>query len=148
MIQNHRQRLPGLHCERGTALVMALLILLILTVLGITAMNTSTLEERMAGNTQEATRAFEAAESGINAHLASPNLNLTDTTPVNYTFASGQSGKADVNTKFLGYSEPLRGSGFATSDTMANFEVIGTGTTMTGAKSAVHQGVQWRMATN
>ena len=56
--------------ERGMALIMSLVILMILTLLGITAMSTSSLEEKMSGNTQEGTRAFEVAESGLQNTLS------------------------------------------------------------------------------
>ena len=53
------------HSQRGTALVMTLVILLLLTMLGITAINTSTLEERMAGNTKDQNLSFQAAETAL-----------------------------------------------------------------------------------
>lgn len=53
--------------QRGAVLVTALVFLVILTLLGITSMSTNTLEERMAGNSQDANRAFQAAESGLSA---------------------------------------------------------------------------------
>ncbi len=53
--------------QRGAVLVTALVFLVILTLLGITSMSTNTLEERMAGNFQDANRAFQAAESGLSA---------------------------------------------------------------------------------
>lgn len=60
---------PGQRCgyanQRGTALVFSMVILLILTILGISAMRTTALEQLMAGNTQEMTRAFQAADSGM-----------------------------------------------------------------------------------
>ena len=63
-IQNlHRVK----HTQRGTALVMTLVILLLLTMLGITAINTSTLEERMAGNTKDQNLSFQAAETALRA---------------------------------------------------------------------------------
>lgn len=51
--------------ERGVALVMALIFLLILTLIGVTAMSTTALEERMAGNLQDKNAAFQAAESAL-----------------------------------------------------------------------------------
>ena len=88
--------------QRGVALVMALVILLILTLLGITAMGTSSLEEKMAGNIQEATRAFEAGESGLNRTWdEAGTFDLSATTTKNYSFDSDKSGKAEVKTSFL-----------------------------------------------
>ena len=49
--------------ERGAVLVVGLVILVILSLLGITTMQTSTLEERMANNMAQRHIAFQAAES-------------------------------------------------------------------------------------
>lgn len=51
--------------QRGAVLVISLILLLLLTILAITASNTASLQERMAGNAQEANVAFQAAESGL-----------------------------------------------------------------------------------
>jgi type IV pilus assembly protein PilX len=51
--------------QRGMALVMALVFLVLLTLLGITAMSTSSLEEKMAGNAKDRGLAFQAAESAL-----------------------------------------------------------------------------------
>jgi len=53
--------------QRGGALITALSILLVLTVLGVSAMSTSALQERMAGNARDAEIAFEAAEAALRA---------------------------------------------------------------------------------
>ncbi len=57
--------------QRGAVLVTALVFLVIMTLLGITAMSTNTLEERMAGNSQDINRAFQAAESGLRSAFSS-----------------------------------------------------------------------------
>ncbi len=51
--------------ERGSILIISLIILLVLTMLGISSMSTSTMEERMAGNSRDQSRAFQAAEVGL-----------------------------------------------------------------------------------
>ncbi|WP_137821057.1 PilX N-terminal domain-containing pilus assembly protein [Pseudomonas sp. D(2018)] len=51
--------------QRGVALVVSLVLLLLLTLLAIAASNTSSLQERMALNSQENNVAFQTAESGI-----------------------------------------------------------------------------------
>lgn len=57
---------PAVHrAQRGTALVMTLVFLLLLTILGITASNTATLEERMAGNVKDQNLSFQAAETAL-----------------------------------------------------------------------------------
>lgn len=54
-----------LNNQRGVVLIASLLILLLLTLLGLTAMQTTTLEEKMAGNTSDRTLAFQAAEAAL-----------------------------------------------------------------------------------
>lgn len=55
--------------QRGAALIVGLLLLLVLTLLAISGMNTASLELVMAGNTQYQANAFQAAESGIERAL-------------------------------------------------------------------------------
>ena len=53
------------HRERGAVLIVALLFLVMLTMLGITAMTGTTMEERMAGNARDNSIAFQAAEAAL-----------------------------------------------------------------------------------
>lgn len=118
-------RLPA-RAQRGAALVTSLVILLVLTVLGLAAMRTSSLEERMAGNAQDALYAFQAAESGLNAAMNDTgSLSLTTTVTNTYSFGSTA---ADTSTTFSQFSPPRRGSGYsATSFEAANFDQTSKG---------------------
>lgn len=51
--------------ERGAALAIALVFLLLLTILGVTAVGTSTLQEKMAGNLRDQQVAFHSTESAL-----------------------------------------------------------------------------------
>jgi len=51
--------------QRGAALVVSLLMLLVMTVLGIAAMQVTRMEERMAGNSRDVNLAFQGAEAGL-----------------------------------------------------------------------------------
>lgn len=51
--------------QRGTILVVSLLLLLVMTVLALTASQTTRLQERMAGNARDLDLAFQAAEAGL-----------------------------------------------------------------------------------
>ncbi len=53
--------------QRGSVLVVSLIIMLVLTMLGLSSMSTSTMEERMAGNSRDRNQAFQAAEIGLRA---------------------------------------------------------------------------------
>jgi len=54
------------HPERGVALISALLILLVVTILGIAMFRSYGLQQRLGGNTREKSRAFHAATSSQN----------------------------------------------------------------------------------
>ncbi len=65
-----RIRLPSIATSahaRGAALVVGLLILLVITIIGLSSMRSTLLEERMAGNLRDRARAFEAAEAALRA---------------------------------------------------------------------------------
>jgi len=51
--------------QRGVVLVVSLILLLVVTLLGITSMQGTVMEEKMAGNTRDRNLAFQAAESGL-----------------------------------------------------------------------------------
>jgi type IV pilus assembly protein PilX len=68
--------------ERGAALVVGLVMLLVLTVLGVSGMNTATLELVMANNTQSQQTAFQAAETAID--LAVGNGTYLTSVPTNF----------------------------------------------------------------
>src|SRR5256884_2014014 len=51
--------------QRGAALVVALLLLLVITLLAVAGMNAAAVEFVMAGNEQHRQNAFQAAETGI-----------------------------------------------------------------------------------
>jgi type IV pilus assembly protein PilX len=53
------------HTQRGAILVTSLLILLILTVIGITAMQVTRMQERMAGNSRDTSLAFQGSEAAL-----------------------------------------------------------------------------------
>jgi type IV pilus assembly protein PilX len=67
----HIQRMPvakfqrGRQRQRGVALFISLVLLLILTIVGISAVQTTTLETRMARNEHDTMLAFQAAESAL-----------------------------------------------------------------------------------
>ncbi|MGZ8216461.1 pilus assembly PilX family protein [Methylomagnum sp.] len=51
--------------QTGSALIISLMILLILSLLGLSAVQVSTVEEKMAGNLRDANLAFQAAEIAL-----------------------------------------------------------------------------------
>ncbi len=67
--------------QAGISLVVVLLFLLIMTVLGITAVRTSNLEEKMSGNERDREVAFEAAEATLRDAERDVQLNITAASP-------------------------------------------------------------------
>ncbi|MCC6207189.1 MAG: pilus assembly protein PilX [Gammaproteobacteria bacterium] len=51
--------------QKGSTLVISLMILIVMTLIGITGIASSTLEEKMAGNTRDQALAFQAAEAAL-----------------------------------------------------------------------------------
>lgn len=51
--------------QRGVVLIIALIILLALTILGVSGMSTTTMQERMSANTRDRQIAFQAAEAAL-----------------------------------------------------------------------------------
>lgn len=64
---------PHTHGQRGAALVVSLLMLTVMTFIGVTGMQSTSLEERMTGNMRDQALAFEAAESALEAAEAKLN---------------------------------------------------------------------------
>ena len=56
---------PTEFCQRGATLIVSLVLLIVLTLIGVTAMSTSSLEEKMAGNSRDMNLAFQAAEAAL-----------------------------------------------------------------------------------
>lgn len=127
-------RLP-LYGQQGAALIVSLVILLVMTVLGIGALSTSTLEEKIVFNSQDWNEAFQLAESGIrdgrtNATVMSQALNLGINGTISYTpplppsdppryagnttlrFASQGSAFGSSMGKLIAYNFDVRGQGW------------------------------------
>ena len=141
--------------QTGVVLVMALVMLTVLTLIGITSMSSSTLEMKIAGNMQQRNTAFQAAQSRlafassddmsnpINYLIAIPDLKDRSTWPVQTcnledfcVNADDWLAKAEVRysscSKGIGSSLEA-GKGFS----YRVFEIEGTGETLTGSSKSV-----------
>lgn len=67
------QTISGAKKQQGIVLVVALLILIVMTVLSVSMLSSTTLEERMASNLQSHSTTFQAAESCIRTTLQPTN---------------------------------------------------------------------------
>jgi len=87
---------PALINDQGVSLVVALLILLVLTILGISAISTTTYETNIAGNERLYNNAFYAADSGVDYFYGTINTyvntylnNPTGTIPLTNSISAG-----------------------------------------------------------
>lgn len=119
--------------QEGTALVVALVLLLVLTVIGLQGMRSTSVEENMAGNSQEAVRAFQAAESGLASASREilERVNANDFDPPAATVGTGASALThDPNVTFVDFKQPGVGTGYDPKDFQAIlFEAESVGTT-------------------
>ena len=132
----------GARQQKGVALAMALVVLVVLTILGISAMKSSTLELKMAAGIQDSTVAFQAAESGLVE--AFRNVTLDPNQPVTTTYSPSAGVSASTETVFLGNSN-VQSSDKPSSKVSyrhANFTQTATAQTSGGAKVVIHQGVR------
>ena len=71
--------------QNGAALVVGLILLMVITILAISGMNTATTELAMARNDQNYENAFQAAETGLERALSQGSFNtLTETAMPKY----------------------------------------------------------------
>ena len=68
-----RSKLPLLKKQHGAVLLISLIMLLVLTVIGLAAVQRSNMQERMAANTHINNIAFNAAESAIGGFIVDAN---------------------------------------------------------------------------
>ncbi len=147
--------------QKGAALILSLIILLVISVIGLASMNTSILQERMSANAQNARQAFLAAEAAgqdLSRRLEPMNsgsaewshaLDVLDagireaTTPEPY-IGVGTDKVASAELRYLGEVTLVEGHSFGEDiETFRQrYEIIGRATvTGTGAESTVIRGV-------
>lgn len=76
-------RFPGRQRERGAILLFCLVFLAVLTIMGVSGMESTTLEERMSANMRDHELSFNAAESALQA--AEAWLSAQNTLPITAT---------------------------------------------------------------
>jgi len=87
---NLRTRLcftSGRHSEQGFALVVILIMLVVVTLLGVTGFHMASVEERLASHSRDQTAAFEAAEATL--YIAELETTLAASTDYTTTCVSG-----------------------------------------------------------
>jgi len=77
--------------QDGAALVVSLILLVVITILAISGMNTATTELAMARNDQNYENAFQAAETGLALILGQTGFNTSPGAPVFQTITTHES---------------------------------------------------------
>lgn len=136
------------HDQRGAVLVVGLIILMVLTVLGVSSMNTATLELTMTGNAQFHQEAFQAAETGIDISISRRDYNtltpaVVDQMPLGGTQGGGVSYYTEATSTFM-ENTPVPGAAFSmgvsTGSVQAfHFDVVARGTGPRNAASVHNQ---------
>lgn len=112
------QAVPGQH-QQGSVLVISLLILLIMSLLSITSVNNSVLEEKMAANSRNSQIVFQAAEGALRAAELDVSSKMTaDTHNVDGAVDTGCSnGLCDCDNR----DTSIGGSGLSVNGCTAEF---------------------------
>ena len=82
--------------QQGAALVVGLLLLVVITVLAVTGMNTATTQLAVARNEQNYESVFQAAESGLEAALNQNNYNTAALATITKTITANESVTANI----------------------------------------------------
>lgn len=130
--------------ENGATLIVALILLVALSLLAISSMNTATLDLIMTGNEQYRANALAAAEAGIQKALNCEDFNTNSTTsktgcqsssdPYTYTITNINSGAVQASP--TGYSQ---GSGQFGA---VYFKITSTAKTSASNRNATAQNIQ------
>ncbi len=115
--------------QHGAVLVVALVLMLVLTVIGISGLNTATMEITMAGSAQAQHDAFELAENAIDIALATESYATSG--PRTVTFLGDPDFDRQAVTTYTGINTPVPGEansqGVAGAMVAWHFEVVSRG---------------------
>ena len=142
--------------QSGAVLFTALALMVMTTLLAVTMMGNTSMDEKMAQNSQDKNRAFQAAETGIEMAIANSGAmntsNAINATTGVSSFSQGDA--ATLGTAVTGYGVSVtyssvflqktpvtRGSGFDSSFANYWFELQSKARTDTGASSTVSLGM-------
>lgn len=123
-----------LSLQTGAILVVSLIMLLLLTIISVAGMQTTTLEEKMAGNNKDHNLAFQAAESAL--LMAEASLDPPHVLP---TFSSAGTGGFYNQTSTIPTSSALVTDSFWTTNPVATSTVSGLGNNIATPQYIVQQ---------
>lgn len=121
--------------QSGVVLVVSLIMLLLLTLIGVTSSQVTSLEEKMAGNSRNYNLAFQAAESALRAGEAAT------ATIVSANYYTGSTSPIDwANNKVSTYTGGTLAGIPSEHAPKYIIELIGTTGTSTGTSSSLEAG--------
>ena len=133
------------HKQRGAALVVGMVMLTILTLLAITAMNTSSTELVMAGNEQFRERAFQVAEVGVERAMRDVQTGNAGTDPnsayqkTNVASVALPDDNYSINVQYMGEDSDVPGYS-ANKFVGLHYRIDSNGLSVRNAQSNVRQG--------
>jgi hypothetical protein len=132
----------GLQRQQGAALVIGLILLLVLTLLAVSGMNSASLEFIMAGNEQYRSNAFQAAEAGIEQTIAQGAFNPAGGVPaLNGATTATDSWATTVTPQLGGVPLPAIWGNSWNSFSTYHFEILSIGTALRSATANNLQGL-------
>lgn len=132
--------------QSGAALITALVFLVIMTMLAVTSLTTATLEERMAANSQETNRVFQAAETGLarayndNAAFNTSNTAANPYAPPADTIGQGYAATLAYRAIFIQATRPPRLAMFEVGRARAYHFDLAARASTPAATTTLHQG--------
>lgn len=128
--------------QQGAALVVGLILLLVLTLLAVSGMNSASLEFVMAGNEQYRSNAFQAAEAGVEQSMQLGTFNPGAPAQNFGPQALGtDSWSTTVTPQLAGGPLPALWGNSWNSFSTYHFEIISIGSSTRGANARNQQGV-------
>ncbi len=132
-----RQPLRPATRQRGAALIIGLLLLLVLTVFAVTGMSRASLELALSGNTQFSENAFQAAESAIEAELVAGPSPMGALRTSNFSFGDATDAASEVAFDATRLAPP----GYSLTEYQSDhFRIEATGTSGKNATTTNEQG--------
>lgn len=143
MARNDRGEFDSRRRQRGAALVVGLIMLLILTILAFTGVNTAITELAMANNEQFRRNAADASSAGVEQAIAS--IGMVGTTAgasrsIAPTAIGNDATRYSTVTRYVGYETGLPQSS-ADKFIGLHYEIESTGTSARNARDVQTQGV-------
>jgi len=138
-------RIAAYSKQRGAALVIGLLLLLVITLLAVAGMNSATVEFIMAGNEQFRQRAFQASETGIEQTIVSGGFIPGAANEVHNNVAVPNSSPDLYNTTLssdlAGAPQPAIWGNSWNSFSTYDFTITSTGTSVRNSQATHAQGI-------